>query len=212
MEIKKTWNSFWYFVWKDESPKGWLISGIFIFILIYFIIFPSLNFVTGTTLPLAIVESCSMYHKGNLISNFDNWWTLNQEKYITFNINKNKFGEFPLKRGLNKGDIIFIIGVKPEQIKIGDVIVFSAGQKNPIIHRIVNIQEENGKLIFSTLGDNNQGQLEFEKRISEEQIIGKAVLRPAPYLGWIKLIIFEIYKEIDGNPETRFQGFCKSTV
>ena len=129
MEIKKTWNSFWYFVWKDESPKGWLISGIFIFILIYFIIFPSLNFVTGTTLPLAIVESCSMYHKGNLISNFDNWWTLNQEKYITFNINKNKFGEFPFKRGLNKGDIIFIIGVKPEQIKIGDVIVFSAGQK-----------------------------------------------------------------------------------
>ncbi len=193
-ELKKYWDKFWFLLWKDDSFKGWLFSVIFIFVFIKFIFFPVLGVVTGTPLPLAIVESCSMYHEGNLISNYNEWFDRHENKYLNFAISEERFKEFRFKNGLNKGDILFVIGTKAEKIDVGDVIIFNAAQRNPIIHRIVGIREENGEKIFSTIGDNNNGQLEFEKKIPSNQIIGKPILKIAPYVGWIKLIFFEKIK------------------
>lgn len=191
--IKKFLNKFWFLVWKDDSFKGWIISIIFIFIIIKFIFFPTLSFVTGTELPLAIVESCSMYHTGNFLSDYDAWWQNQQLKYFQFEITKEDFIEFPFKKGFNKGDILFIIGTKPEKIKIGDIIIFNSGVRStPIIHRVVKINKEDDKYIFSTIGDNNPAQISFEKSINENQIVGKAVFRIAPYLGWGKLAFFQL--------------------
>ena len=201
-EIKKFLKKFWFLVWKDDSLKGWIFSIVFLFVFIKFIFFPTLSFVTGTQLPLAIVESCSMYHDGNLLSNFDKWYERHDEKYLDFVINKLDFKDFIFKNGFNKGDILFVVGANSEKLKVGDVIIFSGGQKNPVIHRIVEISESNGERFFSTIGDNNNGQLSFEKRISEEQLIGKAVFKIAPYLGWVKLIFFEPLQ-----PESN-KGFC----
>jgi len=195
-------KKFWFLLWKDNSVKGWLFSIIFLFIFIKFIFFPFLNVVTGTTLPLAIVESCSMYHNGNILSNFDSWLTNHQEKYSDLEINKTEFSLFPMKKGFNKGDILLITRANPEKLEVGDIIVFSASQTNPIIHRIIEIKESNGVRVFSTLGDNNQGQLSFEKEISEEQLVGKATFKVAPYLGWVKLIFYDWQK-----PESE-RGFC----
>ena len=96
------------------------------------------------------------------------------------------------------------IGIATPSLKleVGDIIVFSASQTNPIIHRIIEIKESNGVRVFSTLGDNNQGQLSFEKEISEEQLVGKATFKVAPYLGWVKLIFYDWQK-----PESE-RGFC----
>lgn len=201
-KIKKFFNRFWFIVWKDDSPKGWLISILFIFIMIKFVFFPTLNFITGTELPLAIVESCSMYHKGNLFSNTENWFESNKNKYNDFEIDREDFLNFPFKKGFTKGDILFIVGAKPEKLSVGDVIIFEAGTNHPIIHRIVEIKETEDGRVFSTLGDNNPGQLSGEKEIREEQIVGRAVVRVAPYLGWIKLIFYE-YKQPINN-----KGFC----
>lgn len=200
--FKKFWKKFWFIVWKDDSFKGWIISILFLFIIIKFIFFPLLNLATGTALPLAIVESCSMYHQGNLFSNFDSWYEKHDDKYANFMINILDFQDFPFKRGFNKGDILFIVGTKPEKLKEGDVIIFGAYQSNPVIHRIIDIKEQEGKYIFSTIGDNNNGQLNFEKIISEDKIVGKASFRLAPYLGWVKLVFFE------GNKPTSERGFC----
>jgi len=201
-EVKKYWKKFWFLIWKDDSLKGWIISIIVLFLFIKLIFFPVLNFATGTSLPLAIVESCSMYHKGNIFSNFDSWYERHDDKYEDFTINKLDFQEFPFKNGFNKGDILFIVGTPPEKLKEGDVIIFSANQKNPVIHRIIDIKEENGERIFSTIGDNNNGQLSIEKEIKEEQIIGRAVFRIVPYLGWGKLIFFEFARP------TSERGIC----
>ena len=70
--LTKFWKKFWFMLWKDDSLKGWIFSIIFLFIFIKFIFFPILSLVTGTYLPLAIVESCSMYHEGNFLSNYNN--------------------------------------------------------------------------------------------------------------------------------------------
>lgn len=203
--IKKFFRKFWFLLWKDDSLKGWIFSVIFLFVFIRFIFFPLLNLATGSPLSLAIVESCSMYHRGNLFSDFNNWFSEHNAKYSQININQSIFQNFIFKNGLNKGDILFTIGVDPKSLKIGDVIIFNAGQTNPIIHRIISIRMENGKYIFSTMGDNNNGQLSVEQNIDQSQIIGKPIAKIAPYLGWVKLIFFEGSK----SPEER--GLCKQT-
>ena len=201
-QIKNILGKFWFLLWKDESFKGWLFSIIFIFIFIKFIFFPGLSLITGTPLPLAIVESCSMYHDGNILSNTNSWFERHDEKYSMFEIEKSDFLDFRFEKGMNKGDILFVIGTNPNRLKIGDVIIFNANQRNPIIHRIVEIKNENNEKIFSTIGDNNNGQLSFEKDIKAEEILGKPIVKIAPYLGWIKLVFFE------GSKPQSERGFC----
>ena len=141
-KISSGLKKFWFLLWKDESLNGWIFSIIFLFIFIKLIFFPVLGFLTGTSLPLAIVESCSMYHQGNLLSNYDEWWKIHELKYEEFKIEKFDFEKFRFKKGFNKGDILFVVGVKPEKLKMGDVIIFNGGQRNPIIHRIIKIENE----------------------------------------------------------------------
>ena len=201
-DLKKFWNKLWFIVWKDDSLKGWIISIIFLFVLIKFIFFPLLSLITGTTLPLAIVESCSMYHDGNLFSNYNEWFENTESKYTNLEITKGQFSDFIFKKGFNKGDILFIVGANPDKLEIGDIIIFNGGRSNPLIHRIINIEETGEEKIFSTIGDNNAGQLETEIAITESQLVGKAVFKLAPYLGWVKLVFFE-----HSRPQNQ-KGFC----
>ena len=201
---QKFWKKFWFVVWKDESIKGWIISLLFLFIVIKLIFFPLLSLATGTSLPLVIVESCSMYHDGNFASEFNEWWKDKNSKYSKLEITREDWEDFPLKKGFNKGDILFVTGIKPEKIELGDVIIFEANYKNPVIHRVIKINEKEEGFYFSTIGDNNAGQLEVEKNIYEDQIIGKARVKPAPYLGWVKLIFFEKIRPYSER------GFCKN--
>src|SRR5271157_3211332 len=169
-KIKRFFKKFWFLLWKDNSVMGWIFALVFIFVFIKLLFFPLLSLATGTPLPLAIVESCSMYHQGNVFSNFDAWWQRHEVKYETLNITEQEFSHFSLTNGFSKGDILFIVGVSPQNIKIGNIILFNApGQTAPIIHRVINITEENGQYIFSTEGDNNNGQLSFENQINQNQ-------------------------------------------
>ncbi len=202
-KVKKYWGKFWFLLWKDESLKGWIFAIVFLFIFIRLIFFPILGLVTGTQLPLAIVESCSMYHDGNIFSNTNNWYDRHEEKYSDFEVTKEQFLDFGFKKGFNKGDILFIIGANPSKLEIGDVIVFNGERPNPIIHRIIEIEESDKGRVFETVGDNNNGQLSFERNIHEDQIIGKAVIRLVPYLGWGKLIFFELARPYSER------GFCR---
>ena len=201
-------------LWKDDSLKGWVFSIIFLFVFIKFIFFPILGLVAGTALPLAIVESCSMHHAGNVFSNYNNWWERHEGKYQALNITKKDFqgGLFnKFRRGFTKGDILFLIKANPEKLKIGDIIAFNSGTRNvPVIHRIINIKKDGG-LIFTTIGDNNARSLTpsnnilgvDEREIKPNQLVGKAAFRIVPYLGWTKLIFFEHLK-----PESE-RGLCK---
>lgn len=201
-KLQRYWGKFWYLLWKDDSFKGWLFSVIFLVAFILLIFFPLLRLITGTALPLAIVESCSMYHEGNLFSDYDAWYERHDAKYDDFEISKQDFETFIFKNGFNKGDILFIIAAKPEKLEIGDVIIFDANRNNPIIHRIIEIKEEGDEFVFSTIGDNNEGQLSTEMRITEDELVGKAVVKLVPYLGWIKLIFYEPARPVSEK------GFC----
>lgn len=178
--MKKHLSKFWKFL-QEDSWQSLLVSLVLLVIIIRFILFPLLSFVTGSPLPLVVIESCSLYHDDD----FDSWWTNGGEWYEDQGISKEEFREFNFNSGLNKGDIIFVWG--RSEPDVGDIIIFNAGKQHPIIHRIV---DENP---LTTKGDNwltNSDSADFEKDIPEESIIGKATLR-VPFAGWLKLIFFE---------------------
>jgi len=213
-KLKNGFKRFWFLLWQDNSFKGWLFSLIFLFIFVQFVFFPVLKGITGTSLPLAIVETCSMYHQGNFFSSFEGWFDRQETKYLRFNISREEFETFPLRRGFSKGDILFIIKPDINKLKVGDIIAFQSEKKStPIVHRIIRIKEEEGKRIFTTLGDNNKEILNSqnnlwginEESVEEDQIIGKIVFRVVPSVGWLKLIFFEPTKPY------MERGFCKES-
>ena len=188
MRTKSTIRKFWDFL-QEDTWQSFVVTLLIAFILIKFVLFPLLSFITGTSLPLVIVESCSMYHTQTFTEIMTN------QVYKDYSIDPENATAWPFQNGFAKGDIIFV--VSPKNIKIGDVIIYEAGQSYPIIHRV--IRHDSGTV--ATKGDNNPSLLPFEPSILEEKIMGKAVFR-IPALGWVKLIFFEPF-----HPSQR--GFCK---
>ncbi|MBT7903243.1 signal peptidase I [Candidatus Woesearchaeota archaeon] len=208
---KRIWKKVWYFIWEDDSWLSWAVNVILAFVLIKFIIYPILGLILSTSYPIVAVVSGSMEHDGN----FDQWWesgaycdslsqntitVCNQElHYSKYEITKEQFKEYRYKNGFNKGDIMLIYGSAPEKLKQGDVLVFEAGKSNPIIHRIVKVNEYSdsveSQITFTTKGDHNPTSSNFEKQISSDFVIGKAVFR-IPYLGYIKIWFVEGLQKI----------------
>lgn len=202
-----TWKFIWWFIWEDNSILSWVANAIIAFILIKFIVYPGLGFLLDTSHPIVAVVSGSMEHKiTNSYGGFSEKFQLcdaafDEKQYINFdeyweicsgwynkntNISKSDFRDYRFHNGFNTGDIMILVGKEPENLKIGDVIVYQSGRPDPIIHRIVRKYDENGNIYFQTKGDHNQGSNHDEYKIREEQIIGKAIFR-IPLLGWVKI-------------------------
>ncbi len=178
----------WHFIWEEDSVWSWLANIVIAFVLIKFIVYPGLGFLLSTTHPIVAVVSSSMEHP----SNFEKWWEQHKEFYKEYEITKEKFVQYNFPNGFNKGDIMLLKGVKPNNIKIGDVIVFNGGKSDPIIHRVINLWKENDVYYIQTKGDNNARSIAgLETRIKEDAIIGKAVFR-VPLLGYIKIWFVQI--------------------
>ena len=198
-EFKKLLKRVWHFIWEEDSIWSWIANVILAFILIKFIVYPGLGFILSTSHPVVAVVSESMEHN----MNFYDWWEENKNWYIENGISKEEFEKFSLKNGFNKGDIMVLVGKKPGQIKLGDVIVFVSHRErprnDPIIHRVVNKFDNGAYVTLKTKGDNNEGQINGcngenectdETDILGEQLVGKAVLR-IPFLGYIKIWFVE---------------------
>ncbi|OIO41102.1 signal peptidase I [Candidatus Pacearchaeota archaeon CG1_02_31_27] len=181
----------WHFLAHDNSIWSWIVDIILIFLIVKFLIFPGFSLIFGTPLPFVIVESSSMHHEGLV----DEYWKSYGDWYEDKNITLNEFKEWKFSNGMNKGDVIVVVGKK--QYQEGDVIIFSNLQtKTPIIHRIVLINEDG---TYQTKGDHNNGQNNYEFSIKQSQIKGKSVLR-VPYIGYPKVLLCENMK---------IPGICK---
>jgi signal peptidase len=93
---------------------------------------------------------------------------------------------------INKGDLLFIQGKDPEDIEVGDVIVFDAdglwsgAPEEPIVHRVVDIRKVDDDWEFRTKGDANNDK--DEEWIPEKRIKGVVIGR-IPYIGWVKIVL-----------------------
>jgi len=199
--MKHTLKDAWNFIWKGDSLLSWICSLAIAFIVVKFIFFPLLSLAFGTPLPLVVVESSSMHHPGGFIGNaigledsFEFWWEQKGSWYNSRGIEKADASTWPLKTGLEMGDIVIVSG-HDKEIEVGDIIIFNANKKYPLIHRVVGIKKQGDEIYYETKGDNNSGQLKIEKNISEDAVVGKAIFR-IPKFGWIKLGLVKILERI----------------
>jgi len=179
-KTKESLKKVWDFLQGDGWPS-FVVVLILAFIIIKFIFFPGLSLLTGTSLPIVIVESCSMYHQHAGLGEI-----FKSPVYNNFGITLNDTKNWDFKNGLTKGDVIFVVA--PKHLKIGDIIIFNGGVSHPIIHRLIKVGDT-----YETKGDNyrtNSRQLPSERNIKKNQIIGKALFK-VPLVGWLKLIFFE---------------------
>ncbi|MBS3136151.1 signal peptidase I [Candidatus Woesearchaeota archaeon] len=210
----------WHFIWHEDSIESWTINIILAFVLIKFVIYPGLALALGTTHPIVAVVSGSMEHKAvsvcaspdsingrcpeftNVIcgKRIDSKKRLGVEEYYDVcgdwyaqkGISREEFAGFTMRNGFDKGSIIFLFGAKQDNIKVGDIIVFRTAERpEPIIHRVIGINKEEGAYTISTKGDHNADSFPFESNIQSEQVIGKAFIM-VPYLGYIKIWAVEI--------------------
>lgn len=206
---KKTWH----FLWRDESAWSWLANIVIAFLLIRFIVYPILGIALGTSFPIVAVVSESMEHglHNNVLcgqqfpshpESFNNYWSVCGSWYEQRNITPQKFTEFPLQNGFNKGDVIILWKANKNNIELGDILVFKTNKPQPIIHRVIKIWEENDKMYYQTKGDHNGNSIENigETKISEDRLLGKAIIR-IPYLGWVKIIFVEFLRPLGINIE-----------
>ncbi|MEM3126470.1 MAG: signal peptidase I [Candidatus Woesearchaeota archaeon] len=201
--IKKWWKLFWHFIWEDNSIWSWIANIILSFVLIKYLVFPVLGFVLNTSYPVVAVVSGSMDHRpeqnllcgkqvDNYDNNFDGYWNICGKWYETNEIKREEFIKFPFSRGFAKGNVVVLFGEDPENIQVGDVIVFQKKSPVPIIHRVVKKWKEDETWYFRTKGDHNQDVFEAigEAKISAHEITGKAVFR-VPLLGYVKILFVE---------------------
>ena len=199
-------SKLWYFIWEDDSLLSWIVNIILAFILIKFVVYPGLGLVLGTSHPIVAVVSGSMEHRmvstgegaetyticGKVFGekayiNFDKYWEFCGSWYEdNALITKEDFSGFLYKNGFNTGDLMILVGKKPKKIEVGEIIVFQGNRAAPIIHRVIKKWDKDGKYYIQTKGDHNVASWGFESEITEDKIIGKALIR-VPLLGWIKM-------------------------
>lgn len=99
-------------------------------------------------------------------------------------------GVFPIKPiaiatgsmtpNINIGDIAIIQKCTPNDIEVGDVIEYKMPDFT-VVHRVMEVKQENGRFYFKTKGDNNDQP--DKNLVDEDQLIGKCLFR-VRYLGY----------------------------
>ena len=83
------------------------------------------------------------------------------------------------------GSLAFIDDVPAQSLQVDDVIVFrpaSSGEpRQPVMHRIVSIEEADGQRVIRTRGDANESADPWELRLTGE---GGRLVFVAPYAGY----------------------------
>jgi len=171
---------------KDEEKdltEGWI--GTLLYILLGIIIAFGINKILGlalsTDMPVVAVVTTSMKHDETTDVVFYQWVEEN------LGLTREDIEKWPINGGFDRGDILVVKGEKLENLKVGDVIVFSvSNQRVPIVHRIVKIDGD----VFITKGDHNR--LEDHYSTKYEDIHGKVIFI-IPKLGYFKLWFTEIF-------------------
>jgi signal peptidase len=100
---------------------------------------------------------------------------------------------------LKRGDLVVVKGVSPEEISIGDIIVYhNPFQRVAVVHRVIDIKKDGDEFIFYTKGDNN-----LTNRLSDQEagiappvreywVKGRVVLT-IPKLGWPRVILTMLF-------------------
>jgi len=158
------------------SVPSWLravLITLVVALVAYLAIYGAFALLLHTSSPFCVVTSDSMRHGG------EGWREYFTERGIDTS-------GFPFQGGFERGDILVVQGCSPDEISVGDVIVFSVPGQGDLTHRVVERIETGEGPRFRTKGDANPDSIWFEQSITPERIKGKAVA-VIPKLGHIWL-------------------------
>ena len=166
--------------WKNEHVQTAVIIGVIALIVFGFWI--GTRAILNTSYPALAVVSGSMCVPYN--GHCDGW-------------------SHPFSYTLHIGDLIIIQGTEPADLNSdypnSDIIVFQkpSDRSELIVHRIVEKEENNGTIYFSTKGDGNSNTKwpdmpspsELDPwKISEDLVVGKVIMR-IPWIGHFVLFM-----------------------
>ncbi|MDR5657351.1 signal peptidase I [Halodesulfurarchaeum sp. HSR-GB] len=62
-----------------------------------------------------------------------------------------------MEPAVSPGDVVIVNAVPASAVEVGDVITYGGSQTSPpTTHRVIDIQQQDGELVFETKGDNNE--------------------------------------------------------
>ena len=176
-------------LWKNDYIQTAVVIGVIALVVFSFWI--GSQVVLNTPYPALAVVSGSMCIPYN--GACDGWTSMTH----------------PFVRTLHKGDLIIVQGVDPRELSTNypdsDIIVFHEPDDpdDLIVHRIVAVDEIDGKLYFRTKGDGNSHvkwpdtpsiseydpwETEGVPGIREDLVVGKVITR-VPWLGHLVLFM-----------------------
>jgi signal peptidase len=94
---------------------------------------------------------------------------------------------------LYPGDVVITREVSPTRIQVGDVIRFHRDGID-FVHRVTDIQQAGGQIVFTTRGDNNNVA---DAPVPAGVIEGKVILT-LPKIGWISIYLRQALSWIGG--------------
>ena len=91
---------------------------------------------------------------------------------------------------LDVGDVVIIAKVSADTIEPGDIIQFREAERVTTLHRVVEIQESEGGMVFITQGDANSEP--DANPVIPENVVGKAIF-DIPKIGWAAIAVKEFF-------------------
>ncbi|PJE67563.1 signal peptidase I, partial [Candidatus Shapirobacteria bacterium CG10_big_fil_rev_8_21_14_0_10_40_9] len=93
-----------------------------------------------------------------------------------------------MEPAIKVGSVAFTQKVKPEALKKGEIITYASAEdpNMSVTHRLVEIEEKEGKTVFKTKGDANN--TEDITEVSSSQIKGRVIFS-LPFLGYLSVWI-----------------------
>jgi signal peptidase len=91
---------------------------------------------------------------------------------------------------LDVGDVVIIAKVSADTVKPDDIIQFREAEGVTTVHRVVKIQEIEGKTVFITQGDANSEP--DANPVLPGNVVGKAVFN-IPKIGWAAIAVKEFF-------------------
>lgn len=183
MKIGERLREAWNFLWHGESALSYLAFTIVSFITLS-ILYQVFLFFLGFfgVEDLFVVITSSMIHSNDINSSYYEWMRVH-------GYNQSQMSSWSFPEGLNLGDLVVVMKVRPQELEVGDVIVYEPSESGyRIIHRIIFINETGGKILFTTKGDANYGVMGFEKNLTPRQVVGRAEAR-VPFVGIPKMVL-----------------------
>jgi signal peptidase len=89
---------------------------------------------------------------------------------------------------ISKGDAVMIKDIEPNNVKVGQVIVFRDPEQKDemIIHRVVAVEPSGQAILFTTKGDNNP--VDDDWRVSTGEIVGAVGLHVPRFGSFVAFI------------------------